>query len=325
MALKESLILIFHERVEEMFKYYAELFNEENTEALHKMRVAARRLKGYLKVFRQIFPTSSFNNKYNKIRNFIKTLGFIRELDVSVEIIEDYLLKNPYPNNKIILLYLSKLKNQKLMLRTSLSKNKKIINFINSKEEIHNFFEKSFNKKHKKRFIYFLPDKSFEENSLVILPELFKKTLKIKSEVLYHPRKKAELHKFRIAAKPLRYVMELYTDIFGEDFNELINFFKIVVEKLGAIHDIDVLIPKMNEYLHEIRIYNKSVERKERIHTLPLLNFLKKFRDERRKQFEIICGMLEKLNYADFKDRIFDLVNTSINNKIISPPEIIST
>ena len=109
MTLKESLILIFHERVEEMFKYSAEIFNEENTEALHKMRVAAMRLKGYLKVFRQIFPTSSFNNKYNKIRNFIKTLGLIRELDVSVEIIEDFLLKNPDPNNKIILLYLSKI------------------------------------------------------------------------------------------------------------------------------------------------------------------------------------------------------------------------
>jgi hypothetical protein len=35
--------------------------------------------------------------------------------------------------------------------------------------------------------------------------------------------------------------------------------------------------------------------------------------------------MLEKWNYADFKDRIFDLVNSSINNKIISPPENIST
>ena len=292
-----------------MSGYAENLFNDNDIEALHKMRVAARRLKGYMKVYSRLFPKSKFNKAYGKLRYFIRTLGAIRELDVSVELIEDYLSRHPVTDNRIFLLYISRLRNKKAILRASLSKNGKIQNFLNSGNEFLSMFDNTLKNIQKNKINILNIDKSFRENSSKILPLLFKKTLKLKNEVFNHPRKAAELHALRIKTKPLRYIFELYLDIYSDDFNEIINFYKNFVERTGTIHDIDVIIPGAADFLREIRIYNKSIKRKDRISTTPLVDFIKKNREKRKKQFGIICGMLGNWDYIDFKNRIFELTN----------------
>lgn len=60
-----------------------------------------------------------------------------------------------------------------------------------------------------------------------------------------------ELHQMRIAAKRLRYTMDLfqtaYTEFsrYGRDFAATITQVKLLQEHLGEIHDADVLVPKL--------------------------------------------------------------------------------
>ena len=61
-----------------------------------------------------------------------------------------------------------------------------------------------------------------------------------------------ELHNMRIAAKRLRYTMEIFASSFpGEDFATLYENVKSIQEQIGDIHDCDVRVPLMRTYLSE--------------------------------------------------------------------------
>ncbi|MBM3493943.1 MAG: CHAD domain-containing protein [Armatimonadetes bacterium] len=57
------------------------------------------------------------------------------------------------------------------------------------------------------------------------------------------PERVAELHRMRIAAKRLRYTLELFEPIVGKPVSAAIESMKEVQELLGSIHDLDVVTP----------------------------------------------------------------------------------
>jgi CHAD domain-containing protein len=60
----------------------------------------------------------------------------------------------------------------------------------------------------------------------------------------------AELHNMRIAAKRLRYTMEIFAPAFpGDDYEQIYNWIKNVQERIGEIHDADVRRPLLKTYL----------------------------------------------------------------------------
>lgn len=64
-----------------------------------------------------------------------------------------------------------------------------------------------------------------------------------------------ELHQMRIAAKRLRYTMEMFQDAYdgfrryGKPFAAAIEEIKALQEHLGELHDADVLVPQLAEHL----------------------------------------------------------------------------
>ncbi|HEY5122896.1 MAG TPA: CHAD domain-containing protein [Ignavibacteria bacterium] len=305
LPLRDAMNMILISRIEDIFRYNESIFNEDDIESLHKMRVASRRLKGYLKIFNELFPKQKFNRIYNILRNFIRLIGEIRELDVSFEIIDNYLSKNTPEYNKILVLFISKLKSQKSTLREKLETDKRLIKFIKSKIDITGLVQEGFAKKQKKRFKNFNLDISFIDNPVLIIPELRKRVLRDMKVVLNHPTKKSELHELRIKAKPLRYSMELYSGFINNEFDEMISETKKFVERAGTIHDIDVLIPRLNEFAKEIKIYNNRIKKnKDKISVTPLNHFVKSLREKRKKQFVLICNTLEKWKTEDIEAKL---------------------
>jgi hypothetical protein len=67
-----------------------------------------------------------------------------------------------------------------------------------------------------------------------------------------------ELHQMRIAAKRLRYTMDLFQSAFddfsryGKEFAAAVSEVKLLQEHLGNIHDADVLAPKLTAQLRKI-------------------------------------------------------------------------
>ncbi len=64
------------------------------------------------------------------------------------------------------------------------------------------------------------------------------------------PVRVEELHNMRIAAKRLRYTMEIFQPCFpGKDFSKLYDQVKAVQEQIGEIHDRDVRGPLLKDFL----------------------------------------------------------------------------
>ena len=73
---------------------------------------------------------------------------------------------------------------------------------------------------------------------------------------LADPQRVTELHDMRIAAKRLRYALELFQDALGPDTADAIGTIKEFQDIVGQIHDNDVLVDILGEYLA-----TRSVER----------------------------------------------------------------
>ena len=67
------------------------------------------------------------------------------------------------------------------------------------------------------------------------------------------PRNVAELHDMRIAAKRLRYVLEIVGFAFGPPAKQLQQEATWLQEVLGEVHDCDVLIPLVDEHVRRLR------------------------------------------------------------------------
>lgn len=75
-------------RCREMFSYAPATIAGDNPKALHSMRVSARRLQAVLRLHRECFPDKQYLKVYLPLRDLIRSLGTVRELDVLVKWLE---------------------------------------------------------------------------------------------------------------------------------------------------------------------------------------------------------------------------------------------
>lgn len=76
---------ILRTRTLEMFSYERGTMLGTDIEALHDMRVSARRLQAVMAIFYDCFPPKKMGAHYGKIRQLIRALGAVREDDVFIE------------------------------------------------------------------------------------------------------------------------------------------------------------------------------------------------------------------------------------------------
>lgn len=70
--------------------------------------------------------------------------------------------------------------------------------------------------------------------------------------IVSNPFATVDLHNLRIAAKRLRYTLELFAGVFGDDGKIQIDRVKAVQESLGNLHDLDVRIGLISDELVEL-------------------------------------------------------------------------
>ena len=68
-----------------------------------------------------------------------------------------------------------------------------------------------------------------------------------------HPERVAELHRMRIAAKHLRYTLEIFAPLYGKALRKPLKVVKEIQELLGEIHDCDVWIAFVPQFIAEER------------------------------------------------------------------------
>ncbi|MBI1926877.1 CHAD domain-containing protein [Candidatus Poribacteria bacterium] len=94
--------------------------------------------------------------------------------------------------------------------------------------------------------------KSYRWNAQVILPVRVEEVYSWAASIRQPDNIKA-LHDMRISVKRLRYSMEFFAINYGETFNTLLKVVEGLQELLGDIHDCDVRLQALTDYLQNLR------------------------------------------------------------------------
>ncbi len=118
--LKTCLHKIALTRFQETFSYEQSTIKGEDLEASHDMRVAARRLRAILRMFRECFPRKKFKRQDERLRHLIRALGAVRELDVFIELLVAKRELLTQREAKSVDLLLARERNRRMSLRNRL-------------------------------------------------------------------------------------------------------------------------------------------------------------------------------------------------------------
>jgi CHAD domain-containing protein len=221
--------------VEALQKEIEGVRTSEDIEFIHRMRVASRRLRSSLGVFNGSLPNKKQIEWMRTIRQLTRALGEARDTDVQIELITQVL---------------EGVKDQKY--RPGI--NRILLRLTQQREELQQDVQGSLEELEKSKacsqIISRLSATLIEPREYS--PALYQLAYTIINEklndflsfevYLRQPDNTAMLHAMRIAAKRLRYAMEIFAPIYPDELTQPLQAARKSQQILGDIHDCDVWI-----------------------------------------------------------------------------------
>ena len=271
-------------------------------EDIHDLRVSSRRIRTCLTIFENSFPAKKIKKWQKDIRSITKSFGIVRDLDVQIDLL-DQLMKT-VEDRKI----LSGLRRIRLRL-----KQKRQIKQVDAEAMTDNILKSTtLLELHEWAKSILAPkpveaspgqpekaESDIENNSTnldksVLFQLAYAHVQKRLDEFLffevfiYDPERIEELHQMRIAAKRLRYSLEVFSDLYEKKSDFALNIARQSQQYLGEIHDADVWIsflPRFEE--KEKGLINRFYGYKRPFYRIkPGIDFLLKNRiDERSRLY----------------------------------------
>lgn len=219
----------------------------EDIECIHRMRVATRRMRTALTLFSDCFPKQDYKNIQKDVRKVTRALGEARDLDVQLEVIEAALGEFADP------VFQPGIKRLKLRL-------------TQRRAEIQQHVDAAMDRMLADQLVERLgawAKPLLEQTKSVYLytPALYQlafQGIQVHiDELLAHvpyitdPQNVQELHAMRISAKRLRYAMETFEELYGGQLKPYITTARKLQDQLGAIHDLDVWIVMIPQFIEE--------------------------------------------------------------------------
>lgn len=285
-------------------------------EDVHQTRVSSRRLLSLFALFPECFPGKRRKRLVKEIRKAAKALSGARDLDVQAARVESYLKGAPGkpPDNGPSML-LEDMRKEREHARKEASEAIIEINEKGVIEEIGRICEKTVEKNNGEqvRAVSYAPAgmriSRMLEDMLSYEPSVSKE-----SDIEAH-------HRMRIAAKRLRYALETYAGLCGNEscpdassikhlrevveISEYVSLLKKLQEVLGEMHDYDVLTERLDECA-KAGADNKKERKAAEKSLAPFRQYLKEGRAAEYKRF-VSCWneAAEKKTFESLKEILY--------------------
>ncbi|UCD97719.1 MAG: CHAD domain-containing protein [Chloroflexota bacterium] len=218
----------------------------EDIEELHDMRVATRRMRAAFEVFQDAFEPKAVKKHLKGLRATGRALGRVRDLDVFVEKAGQYLETLPQEQRNGLEPLLELWRNERETDRV------KMLEYLDSED--YTDFKQTF-----LEFVTTPGEGAIPVNETT--PNLVRHVV----PVLIYTRFAAvrayglilesatieQLHSLRIEFKKLRYTLEFFREVLGEEVKDLIDEIKSLQDHLGDLNDADVACSILRNFLDE--------------------------------------------------------------------------
>ena len=303
---------------------------EDDIEFVHRMRVASRRLRSALLLFGECFDEQDVKGWTRAVRNVTRDLGEARDLDVQLEFLREFIASHEAFQTLSFLE--SDLRKRREAAQPRIVSGLEKLERKGTLEEMKRTFEEVRNAP-RCSVPYGTMERAFHHIS-VKLDDLLSM-----QDCVQLPDAKEQQHQMRIAAKRLRYTMEMFQPLYGETLQDRVAVVKDLQDRLGQLHDCDVWIdllqakdvddPGLEALLHDrtetritghgelIKTWEALIEEEfftvllnsivpDAVQTVPLLGDLTKV--EKVKAIARSCGVDEEHSFhvAELSLMLFD-------------------
>lgn len=224
----------------------------EDIECVHRMRVASRRLRARLRVFKPLLPAHRAAKWAKDVRRLTRALGEARDTDVQLEFLATFKagIDNRRERDGITRLEL-RLSQHRQREQTKVLKALQRMSAKSVLDEMGRVLSE------KRIAAQMEPgaDRPSADSLGRARAAVAARIMEFLSFGVFIPDRARvrELHQMRIAAKRLRYTMEIFEPWFPESLPKEIRQIKAVQEVLGDIHDADVWTVFLPDFLERER------------------------------------------------------------------------
>ena len=284
----------------------------EDIEHVHRMRVASRRLRNGLNLFENCLSKNKANTWQKEIRVITKALGRARDLDIQIDLLNRCYagsLEERYKPgfNRLLL----RLRQQRTSAQQKVTQT--LLNLQTSGTLGRMGTQLTTLAARSNRLYLYTPSlyqQAFESINTSLEAFL------IYESYIYNPENITELHAMRIAGKHLRYTLEIFAPIYGNALDAHIRAMRNVQEFLGEIHDNDVWIAWLPEFIEQeqTRIEDYFGHRGPLKRLLPGLHFLIGDRQRARQEtYQSFLATWETLKYEHAWQVLREVIKAPMN------------
>ena len=272
-------------------------------EHVHKLRVNARRLEAIFRVFEGRFPRKKVRQLREELRAMIGFLGDVRENDVVLDMLErgagtlrahdKFILgillaqvsRRQKKGLRRLRAYLKIMRPQELKRRA-----RELTSTLSGKAA-------NVRSRSKSRIL-------FRDAMREVIPRLFGEFMRFEERVRDHPKRLEEFHDMRVAGKPLRYMMEIVLPVAGTRAKKCLREIEAFLTEMGAIHDHDVAIDTIADYLEEVTSYDPAMKQGVGV----LFRLLEEQRRRREVLFRKLCATLQRWDRENFRSALIQSI-----------------
>jgi len=246
------------ERFDEMQALRGSALKWKDPEGVHSMRVASRRLRSALADFAPYMGKRRLSPALKEIRTIADALGEVRDQDVALIALEELREKAPVELSKTLHEFIDARKQVRDGARVVLEK----ILVKDRLKDLRTDFCKALELPANGVTPVAAAQISFIEMARAIIRDRLRDLEKL-SISFYRPSQPTQLHEMRIAAKRLRYSIELFEACWGSRIAKYAKQIARLQTALGAVHDCDVWIESFRKEAADAR----RIQDKDRIKT----------------------------------------------------------
>jgi len=227
-------------RLHEMCSVRERALKWSDPEGVHDMRVSSRRLRGALSDFAPYLGKRGLTKAVKQIKSMADALGEVRDQDVAIMGLQKLAAEAPEQAKATLGQFIKARDVIRKKARTDL-RNALALTHL---KQIESDFAEAISAATRKSKIRKKPSKTGSEITYIemarsIVSERLKELEKL-SKGFYHPLNVKPLHKMRIAAKRLRYALELFEECLGPGSAFFARKVAGLQTSLGELNDCDI-------------------------------------------------------------------------------------
>ena len=247
-AASAGIRLVLETRFEEMYGFRQAALDWSDPEGVHSMRVASRRLRGAMRDFMPYLRQRGLTSVLKQTKSIAAALGEVRDQDVAIIALEKIQKQAPDGMSSALEQLIDERKKQRNESREKLSS----ILIANEMKQAKTEFMSRVEKATAARKAPAETELTYSRMSATVIIDRLKELEKL-SESLYQPFEIEALHDMRIAAKRLRYALELFQQCWGRSLQTFAKTAARLQTALGEVHDCDVWIEDFGKQISQAR------------------------------------------------------------------------